>query len=370
MPFRPFRILRYLLLIAFAIIVIVAFAGILYQHIGNASDAKRFPIEGRLVPLGPDVPNVSLAINCTGQGSPTVILDSGLGVPGIAGWKQSQPDIAKFTRVCSYDRAGYGWSTPGPMPRTSAQIVKELHALLTAAGEKPPYVLVAHSFGGFNVRLYTADYPDEVAGLVFVDTSHPDQLKRMSDPLRKSITAQYAEVEKQAKLIPYLRFFGVARYTNKIDPTSKVSTELQEEVRYLQLQQKFIDASTSEIMYFEPSGDEVRAKSTTLGSRPLFVLTAGKDPQQTDLPPGVVLKDMQDFHKMWVEQLQLELAHLSTVGTQQVVPDSTHMIPFERPDTVVAATQKVVEAVRAQSTTPAPPPPAPTKSTKIATNQN
>jgi pimeloyl-ACP methyl ester carboxylesterase len=366
MPFRPLKILRYLLLIAFALILIVAIAGILYQQIGNASDEKRFPIEGRLVALGPDFPNVSLAINCTGQGSPTVILDSGLGVPGIAGWAQSQPDIAKFTRVCSYDRAGYGWSTPGPFPRTSEQIVKELHALLVAAGEKPPYVLIAHSFGGFNVRLYTADYPDEVAGLVFVDTSHPDQLKRMADPLRKSITAQYSEVAKQAKLIPYLRFFGIARYSNKPDTTSKVSIPLQEEVRYLQLQQKFVDASTSEIMNFEPSGDDVRAKSTTLGSRPLVVLTAGKNPEQKDLPPGVTLKDMEDFHKMWVEQLQLELAHLSTVGTQQVVPDSTHMIPFERPDTVIAATQKVVDAVRAESAPP-PPPPAPTKSkTKIA----
>jgi len=357
MPIRPFRILRYLLLIAFAIIVIVAITGILYQQISNASDEKRFPIEGRLVPLGPDFPNVSLAINCTGQGSPTVILDSGLGVPGIAGWKQSQPDIAKFTRVCSYDRAGYGWSTPGPTPRTSQQIVKELHALLVAAGETPPYVLVAHSFGGFNVRLYTADYPNEVAGLVFIDTSHPDQLKRMGPALSKSIQSQVTDIQHEAKFIPYLRFFGVARYTNKLDPTSKVPLELQEEVRYLQLQQKFIDASTSEILNFVPSADDVRAKSTTLGTRPLAVLTAGKDPEQKDLPPGVALKDMQDFHKMWVEQLQLDLAHLSTVGTQQIVPDSDHMIPFERPDTVIAATQKIVTAVRAQSTKPQNPPP-------------
>ena len=188
---RLWRILKRLLVGILLLVIIAAISGIAYQSILNARDAHRHPQEGRSIPLGPEFPGVSLNLNCTGSGSPTVILDTGLGVPA-AGWDLVQPEVAKFTRVCSYDRAGYGWSTPGPMPRTSEQIVKELHALLTAAGEKGPYILVAHSFGGFNVRLYTAQYPNDVAGLVLVDTSHEDQNNYLP-PSLKTVMTNYTQ---------------------------------------------------------------------------------------------------------------------------------------------------------------------------------
>ena len=131
------RVVKRLLIGILLLVVLAAVSGILYQSILGARDARRYPQEGRSIPLGPAFPGVFLNLNCTGSGSPTVILDTGLGVPA-AGWDLVQPDVAKSTRVCSYDRAGYGWSTPGPMPRTSEQIARELQALLTAAGEKPP----------------------------------------------------------------------------------------------------------------------------------------------------------------------------------------------------------------------------------------
>lgn len=167
------------------LLVCAVLAGAAYQAIANWRDARRFPQEGRSIPLGADFTRVSLNLNCAGQGGPTVILDRGLGVPA-AGWDLVMPDVAKFARVCSYDRAGYGWSSAGPMPRTSGEIVKELHALLAASGEKGPYVLVAHSFGGYNVRVYADKYPANVAGLVLVDTSHEDQERLMPTSLAKT----------------------------------------------------------------------------------------------------------------------------------------------------------------------------------------
>src|SRR5580700_690016 len=140
------------------LVVLAAVVGASYQALGNRADARRFPQRGKSVSLGPAFDNLSLSIDCRGQGSPTVVLDSGLGVPAV-GWNFVQPEVARFTRVCSYDRAGYGSSSVGPMPRTSEQIVKELHAVLEAGRENGPYVLVGHSFGGYNVRVYNHTYP-------------------------------------------------------------------------------------------------------------------------------------------------------------------------------------------------------------------
>ena len=117
--------------------------GAAYQQLGSRMDARRSPEPGRLV----DVGGYRLKINCTGSGSPIVVLESGLG-DALSEWRPVQLQISRFTRVCSYDRAGYGESDAGPLPRTSLQISRELHALMQNTGEHPPYTLVGHSFGG------------------------------------------------------------------------------------------------------------------------------------------------------------------------------------------------------------------------------
>src|SRR6185437_1161890 len=123
--------------------------GLSFQAIASAVDAAHYPAPGKLV----DVGGYKLHINCTGTGNPTVILDAGLGGTSLD-WSKIQPAVTHFTRVCSYDRAGYGWSESGPGLRTSQQIVKELHLLLAHAQINGPYVLVGHSAGGLNMRLY------------------------------------------------------------------------------------------------------------------------------------------------------------------------------------------------------------------------
>lgn len=150
--------------------ILSAVAGASYQAIETRLDARRFPEDGRLV----DVGGYRLMLNCTGVGKPTVILEAGWGDVSVE-WKSVQPEIARFARVCSYDRAGYGGSDPGPMPRNSLQIAKELHVLLKNGGEMSPYVLVGSSFGGYNVRVFNGLYPDEVTGIVLADATQEDQ---------------------------------------------------------------------------------------------------------------------------------------------------------------------------------------------------
>src|ERR671915_199924 len=129
-----------------------------------------------------DVGGYRLAFHCIGEGSPTVVLETGLGAPSEY-WAPVQQEIARLTRVCRYDRAGRGKSDPAPTPRTCADMVADLHALLHNVSIRPPYVLVGNSLGGMNARLYAYQYPEEVAGLVLVDGSHQDQFARIGEAL-------------------------------------------------------------------------------------------------------------------------------------------------------------------------------------------
>jgi len=157
-----------------AFVVVLAAAGFLYENISEARDRRFHPMPGQLV----DVGGYKMHIDCRGTGSPTVILESGLGDSYIS-WHKVQPRIAQFTRVCSYDRAGLGYSDASPRPRTSRDIAEELHTLLRNAGITGPLILVGHSMGGFDVRLFTSLYRNDVVGMVLVDSSHPEQQKRL-----------------------------------------------------------------------------------------------------------------------------------------------------------------------------------------------
>lgn len=327
-----------LAVVVLAVVLIVAGAG--YQAIQNAADARHFHPEGRSV----DVGGQALNLNCTGQGSPTIVLDSGLGVPAI-GWESVQTEVAKFTRVCSYDRAGYGWSDAGPLPRTSAQIAQELHTLLQNAGERPPYVLVGHSFGGFNVRVYNGRYPDQVAGMVLVDASQEDQNQLMPAAFKRFSEAQKKQLKTQEMIAPYLNGLGISRFMAARQPVpAGVSNDLWREYLYLSLLPKFAQATASELGSFDESARQVHAAGT-LADKPLAVLTAGKSVDKRLLPESITAKDLDDLRQLWVNDLQLREARLSTRGKRTMVPDSTHMIPFERPDAIVSAIHEVWSAV-------------------------
>src|ERR687898_437066 len=154
------------------LVLVLLLAGVVFQFVSTKIDERRYPALGEMV----DVDGYSLHLNCTGEagGAPTVVMDSGLGGT-VLDWQLVQPELAKSMRVCTYDRAGMGWSDPGPQPRTSQQIAGELHTLLGNAGVRGPYVLVGHSFGGTNMQVYASQYPDEVAGMVLVDSALEDE---------------------------------------------------------------------------------------------------------------------------------------------------------------------------------------------------
>lgn len=334
---RMSRFVKRVLIGLVLLLVCAALAGAAYQAIAKLE--RRTPVSSRG------------AFDCAGPGVPRSLAESELRgarrVDGDFGQRlgRSRSRLGLGNAGRRQVRARYGWSSAGPMARTSDEIVKELHALLAASGEKGPYVLVAHSFGGYNVRVYADKYPADVVGLVLVDTSHEDQNQLMA-PLKKLTNDQIAQLDSQRRLMPILIFFGIARLTAGNDGDNKLSKDFRDKMKYLQLQTKFIDAAFSEITSFSQSADEVR-NAGNLGDRPLVVLTAGKDLESKDLPKGVSGEQMREFRKTWVNDLQVRQARLSTRGKQVVVPDSTHMIPMERPDTVVNAIREVCDAVKA-----------------------
>ena len=164
------RPMRFLLKVFASLLLVFTIAGVAYEQLGRRRDRKRFSQIGRSVDIG----GRSLNIHCIGEGSPTVVLEGAVGYR----WTPIQREVATFTRACWYDRAGHGWSDPGPSPRTSAPVASDLHALLKATAVPPPYVLVGASGAGFPVRVFAGRHLNEVAGVVLVDAVHEDQYQR------------------------------------------------------------------------------------------------------------------------------------------------------------------------------------------------
>jgi pimeloyl-ACP methyl ester carboxylesterase len=324
--------LRIAALTLIGIPIVLVVVGASYQLIESYAEEKRSPEAGRLVDIG----GYRLLINCTGSGSPTVILESGLGDISI-GWNRVQTEISKFARVCSYDRAGYGGSDAGPMPRTSEQIAKELHSLLQNSGEAPPYLLVGHSLGGYNVRVYNGDYPREVMGLVLVDAPQEDQYGLLPVAWNDIYDWQLKRYKKQAGWSPFLVGLGIARFMlwrqGNVD-----------EYTYL-IQPKLLRARANELEMIKVSAQQARA-SDNMSGKPLAVVTAGKNSDQI-LVNGLSKQDLDDFYRIWITDLQVRLVHLSAQGKQIIVADSGHNIPAERPDTIVRAVREM--ATRAGS---------------------
>jgi pimeloyl-ACP methyl ester carboxylesterase len=317
--------------------VSLAITGALYEMIGRWRDTQRFPQRGHLVQAG----SIRMNIDCSGQGSPTVILESGLGGPSVD-WLMVQPEVAKFARVCSYDRAGYGWSDSGPEPRSSLQIARELKQLLQASGEKGPYLLVGHSMGGYDIRVYTSQYPSDVVGMVLVDASHEDQDLRAPESIRKWLQDHHKHPDWEKLKYFFQLHLGWARLMADGDAPAFWPKAFREEEDYLMLTTKHQFATIDEDQVFSTlSAAQVRSAGN-LGDRPLIVLTATR---QDDIPPEIPPNDAQAEDDLWVHQLQPELAGLSTHG-KQIVVDSSHEMPTEHPEVVISAIHEVWLAAR------------------------
>jgi pimeloyl-ACP methyl ester carboxylesterase len=330
-PSRPW--LRRVVRILLVLVLVVAGAGFLYENVSEARDRRFNPMTGRRI----DVGGFRMHVDCSGQGSPTVILDSGLGDTYIS-WRKVQPQIAKFARVCSYDRAGLGYSDSSSQPRTSKVIAEELHALLHAANIAPPYVLVGHSMGGYDVRLYASLYRNEVAGMVLVDASHPDQENRLPPEL-KNMEGSWL---REAEFLEYTMPFGLPRLLGfcEVDPGQRAA----------ECNLHSASEGVAEMKAFPESAAETAATGS-LGDLPLAVLSHDPEKPSADLPADLA----KPTNDAW-EKMQEELSHLSTRGTQTIAKNSAHYIQLDRPDLVIDAVRSIVEQARtAQATTAAPP---------------
>lgn len=325
--------LAILCFLAAALALLTLLAGASYNWIKARFDARQFPQEGRSVDIG----GYSLNINCRGQGAPTVILEAGLGVPAIS-WRATQSEIAKFTRVCSYDRAGYDWSDPGPMPRTTARSVRELHTLLQNAGERPPFILVGHSFGGNNVRVYNGVYPREVAGLVLADTGNEEM--KIPASFQRMVDIKLRGRQVEGKWATFFYWTGISRLAAGTEIDDPALSFDKQEWSYFLIQPKLLKAVASEMGNLDEGKAELKAAGT-LGDKPLIVLIARQNPRDLDLPA----QDAVAISQSWVETEKL-LAHLSTRGKWIIVENSTHMIPLDRPDAVVNAVRDLCGEIR------------------------
>jgi pimeloyl-ACP methyl ester carboxylesterase len=321
-PARPW--FRRIVIGVLICLLALAFAGMLYENFSEARDRRSNPMPGKLF----DVGGYKMHIDCRGQGSPTVILESGLSDTFIS-WRKVQPQIAQITRVCSYDRAGLGYSDSSRQARTSNVMATELHALLHAADIAPPYILVGHSLGGFTVRLFASLYRNELAGMVLLDASHPDQENRFPPEL-KNMEGTWL---REAEFIEYTTPFGIPRLIGLCDdePAQRAAECNWHTAR----------EGVAEMKAFPESAAQTAATGS-LGDMPLAVLSHDPDKPSADLPPDLA----RPTNDAW-EKMQEELSHLSTRGTQTIAKNSAHYIQIDRPDVVIEAVGNVVQQARA-----------------------
>jgi pimeloyl-ACP methyl ester carboxylesterase len=312
-----------------SLLLLLACAGAVYQLVATNRDRRLNPPPGLLVAVG----GYRMHLDCTGQGSPTVILDSGIGDSWLS-WYRVQPPVGQFTRVCSYDGAGMGWSDPSPKPRTSREIAMELHVLLHNAGISPPFVLVGHSFGGLNMRMYAALQPTVVAGMVLVDST-PDSFERFPSEL-KSYNERFLRKEDLKQNTMPLGIPRLMGWCGNGPP------ELRSVLRAIDCRLQPWREHLAEYHAGDESMAQVRA-SGLLGNIPVVVIS--HDPGKSN---DSFVKAME---KAW-DQAQEELTHLSTNSYRVIAQGSRHNIQLDRPDIVIDAIHKVVDICRERNSVP------------------
>lgn len=318
-----------------ALLVILLAGGASYQFIKTKLDEKAYPPVGRMV----DVGGYRLHIHSMGSGGPTVVLDAGMGNIGLD-WGLVQPEIAKFTRAVSYDRAGTGWSEQGARPRTSLRIVQELHTLLHKAEIPGPYIIVGHSFGGATAQLFAAVYPEEVAGIVLVDACHEEQEKRLPpNPIGEGgfgspVVARLSTI------------FGLTRVLMNMQGSTiapPIPQHLWDAHLALCLTTKHWSSMLDESQALNESLSQLAgADPSLLEKTPCIVITAGKMP---DLSAFGLNESLQTyFQEMFIvwRDLQKELTAKFKNGRQIIADKSDHMIPWHQPELIVHSVQELI----------------------------
>ena len=301
----------------------LALAGLAVTVLAGAASGPPALASGTDSPPGSlvDIGSHRLHIHCTGVGSPSVVFESGLGGTYLD-WARVQPEVSRFARACAYDRAGYGWSEPGPEPRDARRIARELDALLARARIPPPYVLVGHSFGGLAIRMFASRKERRaVAGLVLVDAAHEDQFQRLES------------AGVRVPMAPTGRRFIIANHG--LVP-SAMPENLKPVAQRLALARKAIRTLYAELGSLRGSAGQLGSIGRTIDA-PVVVLSRSPRPDAGD--------ERDRVDETWLD-LQRDLARTIGSTSLQIVPGSGHYIHLDRPDRIVDAIRTVVRTYR------------------------
>jgi pimeloyl-ACP methyl ester carboxylesterase len=308
-----------------ALMLLAVMAGATFQSVATRNLERKHPVPGQLF----DVGGHRLHLHSQGRGSPAVIIDAGLSGASYD-WETVSSGIFAFSRVCTYDRAGYGWSDPGPRPRTSQRAVAELRTLLRQAKIEAPFILVGHSWGGLNVRLYASQHPEEVAGLVLVDALNTNVLPPNSN---------FNEVSPALKFLKSTAWCG----STWLAAPAFIQEPANDRAALTLRQGMLSRAKSLRAICDELAGEanwlEVRSALRPLGRLPLTVISR----HIIEMPStnSLILTD-QD----WLRG-QKALPGISSNSTLIMARTAIHDIQFHEPELIVHAARQMVESLRA-----------------------
>lgn len=314
------RIMAGLLILVLVLTVLTYAAGLF----AKSKLMRDNPPPGQLT----DVGGYNMHLYCVGEGSHTVILEAGMNDFHVS-WSKVQAEVATAARVCSYDRAGMGWSEASPHPRTSDVMAEELHTLLANSGVDAPYILVGHSFGGIVMRQFAQQYPDEVTGMVLVDSAHEEQTTRL--PFLKESANEFIG---QFRTLSAMSSFGLMALSPATIPNRGFPDEAYKQYQVVLATTNYFDASIAESTAFYFGTPSMQA--TELGNLPLIVLSHGLPDSTND-----DLVQQSQFEQEWAK-MQKELTGLSSRGKQIIAQKSGHYIQLDEPELVIDAIRELI----------------------------
>lgn len=311
--------------------------GALYQWLAQRADDQRFPPPGRLL----TVDGLTMHVDCRGSGRPVILLEAGL-TAGSWSWGTVFDALAQRTEVCAYDRPGMGWSEPINRVADAGEVADRLHGVIEAAAIEGPYVLLGMSAGGVYVREYYARYPDDVVAMVLVDSAHEQQGDRLA-PFPGS-----EEVERMVGWCIRLQPIGVVRAVDGLSMMFDRQPGITEEARPLLMsrvnQSHYCASMLAESQSFEGEIHDPRPPAA-LGDLPLVVLSQGKE-AEGDETFGFTDEQARAQRQVW-DELQEELAALSTHSRRLIAEHSGHPIQFEQPELLIDAVGGLIDELRA-----------------------